>query len=401
MAVIAFLNQNISIAAIWGSFSVLLTAVEMRLGVGRALSTLAVPAVNLAAAIGAPIIGGLAARYSLRLIMSAGALLGLAGFTLLAVSHSYFLYLVAFGLLLGPGMAIGGILPSTLITRWYSVNRGRTLGIICAPVVIVVVPFASNWMLQSHGVAAVYLMLASLSLVCVVSNIFIVDRPPGYATIAETRTSVAGAPTGPMGMLQLLRAPRFWVFTLGYASASAGLIILTAHQVPMARSWGFSAELAASLISIQCLAGIGGTVIFGWIADRLGSARVLVILLLDTAVLWLLLILHPAFPVTAAIIGLIGMHGLGVMPVVASALSENFGRESFSRAYGLLNLINLPFTVLAVPAAAIIYARTGSYNRVCLGEAVFVGLVGVISSVVLMGAVARRRVQNSPALRES
>jgi hypothetical protein len=42
------------------------------------------------------------------------------------------------------------------------------------------------------------------------------------------------------------------------------------------------------------------------------------------------------------------------------ALSEGFGRENFSRAYGLVNLINLPFSVVSVPAASMVYARTGS-----------------------------------------
>jgi hypothetical protein len=32
MAAIAFLNQNITVACLWGSFSVLFGAVEMRLG---------------------------------------------------------------------------------------------------------------------------------------------------------------------------------------------------------------------------------------------------------------------------------------------------------------------------------------------------------------------------------
>ncbi len=49
MLVIAFINQNIVIAVIWGPLSVLFGAVETRLGIGRELSTLAVPAVQLAA----------------------------------------------------------------------------------------------------------------------------------------------------------------------------------------------------------------------------------------------------------------------------------------------------------------------------------------------------------------
>src|ERR1700722_14939898 len=134
MAAIAFVNQNITVGCIWGSFSVLLGAVEARLGVGRELSTLAVPVVNLATAALAPIAGVLAVRYSLRSLMLLGAALSVAGFAMLALTASYPLYLAAFGLLLGPGMAVGAVLPATLVTRWYRVHRGRALGIVCAPI---------------------------------------------------------------------------------------------------------------------------------------------------------------------------------------------------------------------------------------------------------------------------
>jgi hypothetical protein len=68
MAVIAFLGRNIAIACNYGSFSVLLTPVEARLGIGRELSVLALPLVSLATAVFAPIIGTVASRYSLRLL---------------------------------------------------------------------------------------------------------------------------------------------------------------------------------------------------------------------------------------------------------------------------------------------------------------------------------------------
>ena len=382
MAAIAFVNQNITVGCIWGSFSVLLGAVEARLGVGRELSTLAVPVVNLATAALAPIAGALATRYSLRMLMLLGAALSVCGFAVLALTESYPLYLVAFGVLLGPGMAVGAVLPATLVTRWYQVNRGRALGIVCAPIVIVLIPLVSTWMLQSHGLPAVYAMLGALSVASLIANFFIVDRPPrtGGAPTAPaasasadtngTQGPAAGAPT----MAQLLRSPLFWAFMLAFIASITGSIVITSQMVPMARSWGMSATLAASLISIQSFAGIGGTILFGWVADRLGGALALAIVVFDAALLWSLLLFQPSFAAAVVIVGLIGVHGAGAIPVLGVALSESFGRESFSRAYGLVNLVNLPFAVVTVPAAAMVYAQTGSYAGAIVGEAVFLAL---------------------------
>ncbi len=382
MAAIAFINQNITVGCIWGSFSVLLGAVETRLGVGRELSTLAVPAVNLATAALAPIAGALAARYSLRSLMLLGTALSASGFAVLALTESYPLYLVAFGLLLGPGMAVGAVLPATLVTRWYQVNRGRALGIVCAPIVIVLVPIVSTWVLQSHGLPAVYAMLGALSVASLIANFFIIDRPPETDSSPTTAAASASADTngaqglaaGSPTMAKLLRSPLFWALMLAFIASITGSIVITSQMVPMARSWGISATLAATLISIQSLAGIGGTILFGWVADRLGGALALAIVVFDAALLWTLLLFQPSFAAAVVIVGLIGVHGAGAIPVLGVALSEVFGRESFSRAYGLVNLVNLPFAVVTVPAAAMVYAHTGSYAGAIVGEAGFLAL---------------------------
>lgn len=129
--------------------------------------------------------------------------------------------------------------------------------------------------------------------------------------------------------------------------------------------------MAASLLSIQSLVGIVGTLLFGWVADRIGGVRAMALIVGDAAILWALLLLHPPFPVLMLLLGLIGLHGAGVLPVMGLVLSQAFGRENFSRAYGINNFVNLPFAVLCVPLAAIVYTRTGSYSGAIIGQVVF------------------------------
>jgi MFS family permease len=378
MAVIAFLNMSMATACIFGSFSVLLGAVEARLGVGRELSTLAIPVVSLATAISAPIIGMLAARYSIRLIMLIGTLCSFAGFVVLALTANFTIYLLAFGLLLGPGMAMAAVLPPTLITRWFVSNRGRVMGIATTPIVIVLVPLLSTWTLQTYGVAATYGMLAALSAIPLIANLFIVDNPPQTAAMTAQDMD-ASKVTPAISTLGVLGTPQFWGFAAAFIASVCSSMIITAHMVPLAKTWGLSPTLAASLLSIQSFAGIFGTLFFGWLVDRLGGGRTLAVVAFDAAILWLLLLLPLPFAGKAVIVALIGVHGAGVLPVCNVALSEKFGRENFSRAVGLINLVNLPFTVVAIPAAAIVYARTGSYAGALVGEAAFLLLGSVLA----------------------
>jgi MFS family permease len=266
------------------------------------------------------------------------------------------------------------------------------LGIVNAPIVIALVPLAASWSLQAYGVAGTYVLLAALSGVTVLANLFIVDRPPGpeFASSPSGAAQVApeAAPRPAVTMIGLASSPRFVAPALAFIASTSASIVITAHMVPMAHSWGISATLAATLLTIQSSAGIAGTLFFGWVADRIGGRLALAIIAFDGALLWLLMLLTPPFALLAIIVALIGVHGAGILPVLGVALSERFGREGFGRAYGLVNLVNLPFAVLAVPAAGLVFARTGSYAGAIVGVAVLLLLASLFVLAVRPKPVA-------------
>jgi MFS family permease len=156
-----------------------------------------------------------------------------------------------------------------------------------------------------------------------------------------------------------------------FAASSSSPLIIGAHLVPMVRLWVISGTSGAILLSVFFFSAIAGTILFGWLADWLGASIALTLLVFSSTVAWLLYLLHPPFAGTAAICSLLGSAGAGVVPVFSLVLSETFGRESFSRAFGLTNLVSLPFSVLCVPAAALVFTRTGSYAGAIVGVAIF------------------------------
>jgi MFS family permease len=216
--------------------------------------------------------------------------------------------------------------------------------------------------------------MAGIAAIAVLANFFIIDWPPGANPTASG--DAHGAAEGAITMPQLLKTPRFYGLLFAYIASSTGSVVITAHMVPMMSTWRFSPTQAATLLSVQSFVGIAGTVVFGWIADRIGGARALTLVGLNAAVLWVILLVHPPFAAAVVLIGLIGLHGAGAVPAISVGLSEHFGREGFSRAYGLANLLNLPFSVICVPAAAMIFASTGSYNGAIIGVAVFLAFAG-------------------------
>jgi MFS family permease len=387
MAVIAAVAQNLTVGCLFGSFSVLMTSVEQRLGVSRELSSMGVSLVAICSAILAPIVGTLAARYSLRMLFSIGAILSALGYALLAFSHSYAIYLVAYGLLLGPGMAFSGVvLPATLVTRWFDAGRGKVLGLVHVPVMIAIVPLLSSVSLARYGAQFTYAAFGLLiAVVLVPLALMVIDRPPGNVQSDAKTESLMQVPAEATTVSQIVLAPRFWAFAISSAIIVAGAVVLNTHLIAMAGIWGISITAGATLISVCALAGIPGSVIWGWVADKIGGGPALTVAALDCAVLWLVLLTNPSYPVALLVIGLLGLHSTSTIPLVSMALSEAFGRASFSRAFGLATMMTLPFTVIGIQAASAMFVKTGSY------ASVIIALIAALLLVAPMPYLARRR----------
>lgn len=376
MAVIAFLSQGISFACMWGSFGVLLGPTEAKLGIGREMSSLSVPLASMAMAIAAPLVGSLVNRVSIRKLMILGALMGVAGYALLSVSTSIYMNYAAYGLLIGPGLTLtAAVLPATLVTRWFVVNRGRALGLIYLPIIMVLLPFLVVFMLGRYGLPGACLTLAALMAVSLIPLLFVVDYPPDAAGAAASGNAAAKAASS-FSFARLAGSPPFWIVAAGFAAVMTGSMILGAHLVPMATGWGLDPTHAAGLVSVMSLVGMAGTVVFGWLADKIGGGRSLAIICIGSGLLWAMLLLRPPYPVLILVIGLIGMHTSGISAAVGVALSERFGSESFSRAFGLTTLIGKVVSIVAVPLAATVYVKSGSYAGALMGQAAFFLLAG-------------------------
>jgi MFS family permease len=383
MGVIAGVSHNVVIGTIMGSFSVLLASAEQRLNIAATQASTGIPLVLLGASISAPIIGVLIGKFSLRLILLIGALLTVVGFLTLGLTHSYLLYVIAYGLCFGPAMSLAGSIgPATLVARWFNQNRGLALGVVHLPVVIAIMPVGLNWFIEHYGATAAYLALAMLAaLVLVPLTLLAVDHPPTGETVApepaEKRTA-----DGSFSVAQLLSKPRFWAICLAATASMTSSLMLGSLLVPMGQSWDFTRGQSALLASIMSLVGIAGSVLFGWIADKLGGGRTLALVAFDCAILWAVLLTEPPFLIVALVVGLIGMHGAGAIPGLGRAISDAFGQATFSRGFGLNTIISLPFVAVGVVGSA----KAGSNGSFAPAIMAIVGFFVVAMLLGLYGA---------------
>jgi cyanate permease len=371
MGAIAWLSHNVAIGSIFGTSGVLLIPMQERLQVSRGLASIAIPMVMIGSAILAAVAGELAARFSLRRLLVCSAILMVAAWLVLAGTTSYPAYLIAYGLLLGPAMAIAGaVLPPTIVTRWFQRGRGLAIGIVHLPIVITLMPLIASLVIQRWGLTTLFAGLAIFAAVALVpASVGLIEYPPSHEQGAvDAGISGSSARSRPaLSVPQLARSGLFWLFAIAVAAPNTSSVTLAAHLPAMGASWGYSVTSAAALASIMSLLGMAGSILFGLVADRIGGARTLALIAIDDAVLWTLLLFDLPYPARMAIIGLIGMHGSGAIPALSKALASAFGEASFSRAFGLASTLSLPLIVGAIVGFGAIFQARHSYVPAMLG----------------------------------
>lgn len=387
MLVVAFLSFNLSMGAMYGPFSVLISSIEAKLHVTREVSTLPIPVVTFVMSFLAPVVGTMLARFSLRLCMMVSAAMMAAGFMLASIADSLTLFMLAYGVLIAPGLCVcGAVAPSTLVARWFRSNRGRAMGIAATPALLALTPFPTLYILSHYGLTQVYWMFTGMMLLCLGATALVRDNPPAAPAAAETAASHAAG--SDLSVSAILRDTRFWRLALAVGLYSAVIVMFSTQIVPFATGIGVDETRATGLLTIYLIGTLVGTPLVGAVADRIGGARMLTLLCVALGLWQALLITHPGYLGLAVLSGLAGLQGSAGIPSIGLALSRLFGPQHFSKALGISTVVGLPFGVACVPVSSWIFVRTHSYTGAFLLATTILAIGALLAVTVREGGTA-------------
>lgn len=357
-----FLAQNFVMGTAYGSFGPLLTTMQADLGVSRAVASMGMSIVTLALALVAAVAGGVMQRFRTRDVMLAGVAVSAAAYLGLAATTNFLLALLFYALI-GIGVALGAILaPLALTTRWISGGRGKALAIVNLPVVLFTCPFLIGMALPVIGRRALLLAIAGALLALLPLLLALVRERPGSGAGAGAEAP-AGMPQSaePAPTAEILGNAGFWLVSLGIGLMAGCGIVFVVHIAPFGTSEGLPLRTATALLSIYAGAGLLGTPLFGWLADRLGPPAALILSGGVQAMGWALLLAvqGPALLLVAALLGvcctpLVTLHG--------ASLTALFGHATVARAMGYSYLCKLPFIFGFGPLAGAMFDATGDYH---------------------------------------
>lgn len=368
IAALASFIHNCSYGLAFGAYGVSVLAIQDRFDTTRATVSIPLSLITAAIVLSAPVLGMLYGRISIRRSIILGAVLGAAGHFCLAATHDWRIMLACYALLVGPGVALAGSMPTNvLVTKWFVARRGLALGIVNLPLGLMLVPLISVVVLQHFGLTTLYITTGLIFLLIIPAAWILADRPEqvgqaplGDDGVALSKPDGSAAPT--ISIAAILTRFEFWALVTAIGIIVGGSSMKYAHMVPLLGEQGHSIEQATMLLSIAGGAGAIGSLLFGWLADRFGGARMIVITAFLQACMWFIFLLPVNIPLLTADAIIIGMCGGGVTAAQGVYICQRFGQANFSRVLGLLALALFPFFTGINPLAGYLRDVTGDYR---------------------------------------
>jgi len=361
------------------TFSLFLPPIEKEFGLSRALATVPYMVAMMGWAAGGVLFGKLADDRGSRPAILIGILLMAAGFFGMGLSQTLWQVSLSYGILVGMAMgACSLVVLSLLVSKHFAANnRGLAVSVIqtapplspllFAPVIYFLIR-VYDWRTAATSVGAL-LMCVALPLAWIGARDPQAALPSGAARTAWS----ACLPYLRNRSLLLLFAVRF----------SCGVAFFQiAHLVALTMSKGFDAAVGARAVSVFGAAAVVSALLFGWLSDRFGRARMLGLSYLVRGVGTLLL----SFSIS---------NELLFYTVVALAIGPTFGTVAIGNVlfYELVGprmagvVLGMSFIVHQIGSAggpmiaSIVYDRTGSYD----GFMIVMGLILIASGLALFG----------------
>jgi MFS family permease len=375
---------------------VALPLVQAEFSVARAAASLPYTLTMVGFGLGGILMGRLSDRYGVIVPVLIGATsLGL-GFVAAGAAPG----ILAFALVQG---AIIGFLGSSAtfaplvadISFWFSRRRGLAVAICISgnylagalwPPVLQHFFDLYGWRSTFQGVGA-FCLLAMLPLALALRR-----RPPRLepAASGSSARQASAMPLGmPPGLLQ------FWLCVAGVACCVA-MSMPQVHIVAYCGDLGFPAARGAEMLSLMLGCGIVSRLASGWISDRIGGLRTL---LLGSSLQALALLLFLPFDRLATLYVISALFGLfqgGIVPAYAIIVREYFTPLEAGRRVGTVLMATLFGMALGGWLSGEIFDLSGSYRAAFINGIAW-NLVNLAIVVALLRRAGGLRITSSSA----
>ncbi|HEY0913064.1 MAG TPA: MFS transporter [Bradyrhizobium sp.] len=353
------------------------------IGISVSDFTLSIAIQNLAWGFLQPFAGAMAVRYGFRGIMVAGAVLYVAGLTLMASAHGFVSVLLGGGVLIGMSLACtAAAMAMSVAARAVPTSvRSTVMGIVSGAGSLGALLSAPLGQILNEGygwrTGLAGFVILSLALIPAAWFAGGVDRIP----LPKPASDDIGNTSAGVAVKVAFSNASFVVMTCAYFVCGMQLVFLTTHLPSYLAICGLDPMLSAQTLGMIGGFNVLGSLFFGWAGQRWNKLALLggIYIFRSLALAWYFML--PPTPGSTLLFGAImGFLWMGVGPLVAGAVAELFGLKWQAMIQGLAFMSHQLGSFLGAYGGGLIYDQLGSYNMAWrIGVAL--GLAGGIIQV--------------------
>lgn len=327
--------------------------------------------------------GALSDRFGTRAVVLGGGVLLGAGLALASRVDSLLAFQWLYGV--GVGLACGSIYvpTTTAAASWFTRHRSIAVAIVSAGMGLgsTLIGPLSQVLIDQFGWRTAMFGLAFLSWGVLLPAALLL-KPAPKTTPADAAAVPAASETSNLTVRQAFRTPQFMALALANCACCAAHSGPIFHMVSYATLCGLPSMTAVSIFGTAGFAGLGGRLVFGLAADRIGARQVLIggLVLQATAIS-----LYPLARDAASLYGLAVLFGLsygGVMPLYALLVREYFSDRIMGTMFGAVSMAATFGMALGPVVGGWLFDRFGAYAWLYLSSA-GIGLAAVVMAVIL------------------
>jgi MFS family permease len=335
---------------------------QKEFGVARSTASLPFTFAMIGFGVGSIVLGRMADRFGVMIpVLLASVCVGL-GYMAAGLSGNLGQFILAHGLLmslLGGAATFGPLIADTSL--WFTRRRGIAVGI-CASgnyLAGAIWPPIVQHFFSTVGWRETYFGMGIFCIVTMVPLAFLLRRRPPAVRVADTRSRPRAHVERPLGLspgaLQAL------LCVAGVACCVA-MSMPQVHIVAYCGDLGYGPARGAEMLSLMLGFGILSRLTSGWICDRIGGLRTL---LLGSALQGLALFLFIPFNGLVSLYVISAMFGLfqgGIVPSYAIIVGEHFDPAEAGARVGIVLTATMLGMALGGWMSGAIFDLTGSYR---------------------------------------
>jgi len=347
------------------SMAVVLPPLQEEFGIARADASLPFTLTMIGFGLGSVLMGRLSDRFGVIVPVLVGAASLALGFVTAGFSQNLLQFTAVHGLLIGVGTS-GTFVPLVAdITLWFTRRRGVAVAIVMSGNYLAgtVWPPLMQQFIDAAGWRATYM---GTGLICLFAMPLLAlalrRKPPAIAGLAPPRAGARGASSNPERPLGFSPNQLQGLLCVSGIACCVAMSMPQVHMVAYCADLGFPAARGAEMLALMMGFGIVSRLASGWIADRIGGLRTL---LLGAALQATALALFLPFDGLAALYVVSALFGLfqgGIVPSYPLIVREYFPPREAGARTGTVIMATLVGMAIGGWMPGWIFDMTGSYR---------------------------------------